>query len=161
MQVWASRESQIGFKPFYEVVARHAGPEAVDLISAYWTTGDLDKLTELFEAAGLEISSTLTRTGAIRAPSIEQYVTTEIESTPLVERIGDDVYKRIRADARVAFATPVQRDRGLPDADRRTSADGRSGRMTGGGSEHERATLGWPMSAPARTSASHSRSDPI
>ena len=82
VQVWASRELQAGFQPFYQVVTRHAGPDAVDLISAYWTLGDLDKLSGLFTAAGLKISSTRTRTGAIRAPSIDQYVTTEIESTP-------------------------------------------------------------------------------
>ena len=111
VQVWASRESQTGFKPFYEVVARHAGPDAVDLIGSYWTLGDLDKLTELFAAAGLEITSTRTRTGAIKAPSIDQYVTTEIESTPLVERISDDVYQRIRADARDALR-PLYRESG-------------------------------------------------
>jgi len=103
VQVWASRESQTGFKPFYEVVSRHAGPGAVELISAYWTLGDLDRLTGLFDAAGLEVSSTRTRTGAIRVPSIDLYVTTEIESTPLVERISDEVYQRIRADARDAL----------------------------------------------------------
>jgi SAM-dependent methyltransferase len=105
VHVWASRESQTGFKPFYEVVARHAGPDSVDLLSAYWTLGDLPRLTGLFADAGLEITSTRTRTGAIRAPSIDQYVTTEIESTPLVERITDDAYQRIRADARVALAS--------------------------------------------------------
>jgi SAM-dependent methyltransferase len=99
VQVWASRESQTGFKPFYEAVARHAGQDAVDLISAYWTLGDLERLTGLLEAAGLGIRSTRTRTGAILAPSIDQYVATEIESTPLVKRISDDVYRRIRADA--------------------------------------------------------------
>jgi ubiquinone/menaquinone biosynthesis C-methylase UbiE len=103
VQVWASRDSQTGFKPFYEVVARHAGQDAVDLISAYWTMGDLDHLSGLFKAAGLEIRATRTRTGAIRVPSIDQYVSTEIESTPLVERIGNHVYRRIRADARVAL----------------------------------------------------------
>jgi hypothetical protein len=61
--------------------------------------GDLERLTGLFESAGLQLSSTRARTGAIRALSIDQYVTTEIESTPLIERISDDVYQRIRADA--------------------------------------------------------------
>jgi SAM-dependent methyltransferase len=103
VQVWASRDAQTGFKPFYDAVARHAGQDAVELISAYWTLGDLDRLAGLFEAAGLRISSTRTRAGAIRAPSIDQYITTEIESTPLVDRIGSDVYRRIRADARVAL----------------------------------------------------------
>ena len=35
---------------------------------------------------------------------------TEVESTPLVERISDDVYRRIREDAREAlrpFTTPT------------------------------------------------------
>ena len=103
VQVWASRESQAGFKPFYDVVARHAGQAAVDLVSTYWALGDLDRLTGLFETAGLAISSTRSRTGAICAPSIDQYITTEIESTPLVERISDEIYRRIRADARVAL----------------------------------------------------------
>jgi len=75
----------------------------VDLISAYWSLGDLDRLTRLFGAAGLEVTSTLTRTGAIRAPSIDQYVTTEIESTPLIDRIDHEVYRKIRADASVAL----------------------------------------------------------
>jgi hypothetical protein len=99
---WSQPETytQTGFKPFYEAVARHAGQGALDLLSAYWTLGDLDKLTGLLEAAGLRIGSTRTRTDAIRAPSIDQYVTTEIESTPLVERISDEVFQRIRADER-------------------------------------------------------------
>jgi hypothetical protein len=65
--------------------------------------GNLGQLTGLLAAAGLEIRSTRTRTGAIKAPSIDQYVTTEIESTPLIERITDEVYQRIRIDAGVAL----------------------------------------------------------
>lgn len=113
VQVWVSRESQTGFRPFYEVVARHAGPDAVDLLSAYWRLGDLDALTGLFAAAGLEISVTRTRTGAIRVPTIEAYVTTEIESTPLVDRIDDDVYRRIRADAGIALQPMYTESGGL------------------------------------------------
>lgn len=113
VQVWASRESQTGFKPFYEIVAHHAGQDAVDLVSAYWALGDLEFLRGMFEAAGLEITATRTRTGVIRAPSIDQYVTTEIESTPLVERISDDVYRRIRADAQVALEPLVSETGGF------------------------------------------------
>jgi hypothetical protein len=32
------------------------------------------------------------------------FVTTEVESTPLLERISDDVYRRIRADAHMVLA---------------------------------------------------------
>ena len=104
IQVWASRDVQSGFKPFYDVVARHAGPDAVDLISSYWTLGDLALLETLCADAGLTILSSAMRTGAIRLPSIDQYVTTEVESTPLVDRIPSDVYQRIREEARVALA---------------------------------------------------------
>ena len=104
-QVWASREVQLGFKPFHDVVTRHAGPDAVDLIGAYWTLGDLRLLTTLCDDAGLRILSTMTRTGAIRLPSIDDYVTTEVESTPLVDRISPEVYQRIRDEARLALAS--------------------------------------------------------
>lgn len=104
IQVWASRDVQLGFKPFYDVVARHGGPDAVDLICAYWTLGDLQRLTALCAGAGLRILSTMTRTGAIRLPSIDDYVTTEVESTPLVDRISADAYHRIREEARIELA---------------------------------------------------------
>lgn len=42
--------------------------------------------------------------GRYRAASAEAAVTTEVESTPLRERIDDDVYSRIRDNARVALA---------------------------------------------------------
>ena len=44
VQVWAGREAQHGFKPVYEIIARHAGPSAVDLVSAYWVLGDASKI---------------------------------------------------------------------------------------------------------------------
>lgn len=104
IQVWASRDVQSGFKPFYDVVARHAGAAAVDLIGAYWTLGDLARLRALCADAGLTIVSMTTRTGMIRLPSVDLYVTTEVESTPLIERISPEVYQQIREDARGALA---------------------------------------------------------
>ena len=85
-------------------MARHAGPDAVDLIGAYWTLGDLARLRARCADAGLTIVSTTTRTGAIRLPSVDLYVTTEVESTPLIDRISPEVYRRIREEARVALA---------------------------------------------------------
>ena len=45
VQVWGRLESQPGYGPFVEVAARHAGAEAVNLLSAYWVLGDLEALT--------------------------------------------------------------------------------------------------------------------
>ncbi|MDQ3784716.1 MAG: methyltransferase domain-containing protein [Actinomycetota bacterium] len=103
VQVWASLESQPGYSAFIDVAARHAGPEAIDLLSAYWVLGDLDLVAALFEAAGLEVIATRTRTGAARFDSIDDLVKTEVESTPLIDRISNEVYDSILKDSRAAL----------------------------------------------------------
>jgi SAM-dependent methyltransferase len=104
VQVWGRLESQPGYGPFVEVAARHAGPEAVSLLSAYWVLGDLDPLTALFESAGLQVTATRTRLGTARFGSIDELVRTEVESTPLVEKVSAETYRRIREDSREALA---------------------------------------------------------
>ena len=95
--------AQPGYGPFIDVAARHAGPEAIDLLSAYWVLGDLDLVAALFEAAGLEITATRTRVGTARFDSIDEIVKTEVESTPLMDRISNDVYRSILEDSRAAL----------------------------------------------------------
>lgn len=104
VQVWGRLESQPGYGPFVEVVGRHAGAEAVNLLSAYWALGDLDKLTELFKSAGLRVTATRTRLGTAKFDDIDELVRTEVESTPLIERISDETYHRILEDSREALA---------------------------------------------------------
>lgn len=100
----ARLEAQAAFEPFVAMAARHAGPEAVSLLSAYFVCGDLDDLAGLVESAGLRVVRAEVHTGTYRAPSVDAFVTTEVESTPLAERIGDDVYQRIRAGAHEVLA---------------------------------------------------------
>ena len=40
----------------------------------------------------------------LHAPSVDAYVTTEVERTPLVKRIDDETYARLRSDARTGLA---------------------------------------------------------
>jgi SAM-dependent methyltransferase len=107
VQVWADLDDQPGYGPFVEVAARHAGPEAVDLLGSYWTLGDLELLGDLFEAAELEITGSLTRLGLARFDSVDALVRTEVDSTPLRDRISAETYARIMADARAALAPYV------------------------------------------------------
>ena len=95
----ASLEDQPAYRPLVDMVARHAGPEAISLLSTYWSCGDLEELTALIESAGLRVSTTRTTTGVARFASPEEMVATEVESTPLIERISEAVYARIRAEA--------------------------------------------------------------
>src|SRR5680860_1366749 len=92
-------DSQAAFAPFVAMAARHAGPEAMSLLSTYFVCGDLEQLKGLFESGGMVVTTARTHRGTYRAPSVDAFVTTEVESTPLIERISKDVYQRIRADA--------------------------------------------------------------
>jgi SAM-dependent methyltransferase len=108
-------EQQPAFASLIEVAAHHAGPEALSLLGTYFVCGGLDRLTALAEAAGLTVTTARTEAGAYRAPSVDAAVANEVESTPLRARITDDVYERIRDDARVALA-PYTRTDGSVDA---------------------------------------------
>jgi ubiquinone/menaquinone biosynthesis C-methylase UbiE len=104
--------SQPAWGPFVAMVARHAGPEALSLLSTYWACGDLAQLRALVESAGLDVTATRTRLGTARFDSVDAFVATEVESTPLIDRISQAVYARIREDAREVlrtFTTPAGR----------------------------------------------------
>jgi ubiquinone/menaquinone biosynthesis C-methylase UbiE len=92
--------AQPAYAPFVELAARHAGPEAIALLGTYFASGDLDELQRLVAAAGLREVTTRTYMGTVRCPSIDAFVATEVESTPLRERISDAVYAHIRDGAR-------------------------------------------------------------
>jgi SAM-dependent methyltransferase len=104
VQVFSGLASQPAYGPFVEVAARHAGPEAIRLLSTYWALGDLDALKALFGSAGLAVTGTRTRMGTARFDSIDELVKTEVEATPLAARISDQTYREILADARAALA---------------------------------------------------------
>jgi ubiquinone/menaquinone biosynthesis C-methylase UbiE len=93
-------EDQPAYAPFVEMAARHAGAEARSLLGTYFACGDLDQLRDLVTAAGLQLTATRTYLGTVRCPSVDAFVATEVESTPLRERLDEGVYARIRQDAR-------------------------------------------------------------
>ncbi len=109
----SSLASQPAYGPFVELAARHAGPEAVSLLSTYWRCGDLDELRTTVEAAGLRIVATRTRLGTAYFGSPDELVTTEVESSPLIDRIDATTYLRIREGAGTVLAPFVTASGGL------------------------------------------------
>ncbi len=103
-------QSQTAFAPFVAMAGRHAGPEAMSLLSSYFACGDLDRLTREFGSAGLRPTTSRTVQGTYRAPSVDAFVTTEVESTPLLERISEQTYRAIRADAHDVLAAVTAAD---------------------------------------------------
>jgi SAM-dependent methyltransferase len=105
----ASLAASPGYSAFADVVADVAGADAVGLVTSYFALGDLDHLRSLVAEAGLAVAGTSTRTGHARHGSIDAFVATEVEGSPLIERIDDDAYAAIRrgcADALAPYADP-------------------------------------------------------
>jgi SAM-dependent methyltransferase len=111
VQVWDRLEAQEGFGAMYTAFADHVGPAASQLENAYWALGDLDLVRSLFEAAGLEVRATRTRTGTVRFPSAAAAVTTELEATPLASRVDEDTHRSI-LEAGIAAMAPFAVDGG-------------------------------------------------
>ena len=99
----SSLDAQPMFSAFVDLATRVAGAEAEALLTTYFVCGDLVELTSLIESAGLHITSARSVKGVYRAPSIDQAVATEVESTPLVERMSESAYQRLRDEAREAL----------------------------------------------------------
>jgi hypothetical protein len=102
-QVWSSLDRQTAIQPLADAVARNAGQDAVDLIGTYFRLGDREEFTGHFTRAGLEVTDVRTLTATLRAPSVDAYLTTEVESTPLIDLISEDAYQRIREEARTGL----------------------------------------------------------
>jgi ubiquinone/menaquinone biosynthesis C-methylase UbiE len=109
VMVPSSLDAQPAYRLLVELAARHAGPEAVAMLSAYWTCGKLDELLSTVRSAGLEVVATHTRMRRARFGSIDQFVAVEVESTPVRERLTDDQYGTLRREANDVlhtFTTP-------------------------------------------------------
>ena len=105
VDVPAGLDAQPAYRPFVEIAARHAGPEARSLLGTYWACGDLDALAADAIAAGLDVLDRRTRTGTARFESSDAFVATEVEGSPLVDRLDDETYRRIRADVATELAS--------------------------------------------------------
>ena len=106
-------DAQPAFRPFLETAARIAGPEARSLLGAYFVCGDLDELAADVASAGLTMSVSRPVTGTYAAPSVDAAVRTEVESTPLVERLSVEAYQQLRDESVEVMAPWTQHDGSL------------------------------------------------
>jgi ubiquinone/menaquinone biosynthesis C-methylase UbiE len=113
LQTYAGLDEQPVYGPFVASVSRLAGGDARKLLGTYWSQGDLSELRSLLESAGLETTAAESRLGHVRFPSIDAFVHTEIQATPLASRIDDATYGAILGEARHALADRKQPDGGV------------------------------------------------
>ena len=96
----ASLDEQPAYGPLDAAAGELAGPEAQALMTTYWSCGDLGYLKKLFASAGMVVTSTRTHVGTAKYQSIDDAVTTELEATPLGERVSAEAYGALRQRAR-------------------------------------------------------------
>lgn len=109
----SSLDAQPAYGPFVDLAARHAGPEARSLLSTYFACGEPRDLTSLFDGAGLAAVTVSSHSGTARFPSVDALVATEVDSTPLGERITPEVRDRITHGARGVLAPFTNADGSL------------------------------------------------
>ena len=102
VQVPGRLSASPGYRALADVVARHAGPEARDLLGAYFAVGEPDLLTRLIDAAGLRVEVFDTWLGATRLSSVDTFLAVEL--LPLADRLDPGIRDRIVADCHPALA---------------------------------------------------------
>lgn len=98
VSVPAALDRQPAYRPFVEAAARHAGPEAVSLLSAYWSCGDLAALAAEAAQGGLAVVDQRTRTGTCGFESPAAFVEIEVKASPLAERVTPEGLEAIITD---------------------------------------------------------------
>jgi SAM-dependent methyltransferase len=99
LQTYAPLADQPAYGPFVELVARHAGPEARVLLGTYWSQGDVEGLLRLTSAAGMSLLESRSSLGMATFPSAAAVANTEIQATPLAERMTPKTYALVVAGA--------------------------------------------------------------
>ena len=112
IQVAAELAVQPGYGPWIEMIAAEAGNAAADLPRCYFQYGDLEILIPFFAAANLRIEQARSWSGSWLFPSVAEMVRSEIEDTPLRDRISASQYERILTRSHDILA-PYVSERGV------------------------------------------------
>ena len=115
LATWRRLEYAPGFAAYVEVLDRHLGTEAGDILRAPFGLGDPERLRALLGAAGLAEHTCSIEALVCRFASIERFFAEEVAATPLAEPVGaadEEVKRRMVLDLAAALADRVD-DRGL------------------------------------------------
>ena len=108
VQAFSSLSMQPAYGPWVDMVARHAGPDAVELLGTYWTHGDPEMMSGRCADAGLRVTAVHQHTRPAYFPNIQTMVLTEVNATPLRDRLDQSVLDRILAESHEVLEQFVQ-----------------------------------------------------
>ena len=103
VQVFDLRDDQPAYGPWIAMVARHVGPDALRMLGTYWVHGDRDLMRERCAAAGLRVTAVHDHERPASFPSVEAMVLTEVNATPLADRLSQGELDAIVADSYQVF----------------------------------------------------------
>jgi SAM-dependent methyltransferase len=117
IQVFDLRENQPAYGPWIEMVARHVGKDALRMLGTYWVLGDRDLMRDRCTAAGLSVTAVHDHERPAHFPSVGAMVLTEVNATPLADRLSQGELDAIVADSYEVFEpflTPGQERLTIP-----------------------------------------------
>lgn len=106
LMVWRGIHESPGFAALAEALERHVGQAAGDIMRAPFSLSDADELTALVRNAGFQEVRVQQRTGVVRFPSVEKFVSSYITGSPLagpVSQVDDAARVALIADVRNAL----------------------------------------------------------
>jgi len=77
--MWSGLQAQLAYRPLFDSIARHAGPEAVDLLNTYLRLGDLAQVRAQLHAAGRQVTRVSVHLTVRHLPSIDAAIAIEVK----------------------------------------------------------------------------------
>lgn len=103
VQVFDLRAEQPAYGPWIAMVARHAGQDAMRMLGTYWVHGDRDVMRARCAEAGLRVVAIHDHERPAEFPSVEAMVLTEVNATPLADRLGQAELDAIVAESHEVY----------------------------------------------------------
>ncbi len=107
--VWASIEHARAFRILVEIAARRCGAQAASVLAAPFVLGDEAQLAKLFADSGITQASVALHEGAIRFPSVKEFIRVEVKASPLADMLSDEAMEGLAEEAEQALAEFVTR----------------------------------------------------
>jgi SAM-dependent methyltransferase len=108
--VWDSLENTPGYAAAVALIHRLFGKPTADLLRSPFCLGDPGELRRLFESGPFRQTQVISRRGTARFPSLRDWMFTDVRGWTLGDRIDDDQFERLVAEAGTELARFVKDD---------------------------------------------------
>lgn len=108
VQSFSSLHAQPAYGPWVGMVSRHAGPDAVELLGTYWSHGEPEIMRDRCADANLQVAAVTEHIRPAYFPNIETMVLTEVNATPLRDRLDQADLDQILAESHEVLGQFVQ-----------------------------------------------------